>query len=164
MNRSWLSGALAALVAVSAASVARGQAYSQLGASKTIAASFSALNSGDIRAYEALWDADAVLIDDTPPYVWRGVRAVKAWEGVQNAWARKRGVTAMTCALDKTVRTEVAGRRAYVVGEGGCDVTSRGQPLHQLGRWTFTLIHHGGRWRLTAVVFAGGVLMPSGAR
>ena len=159
MTGNWTRGGLIVFLTF-VAPIVRAQPSAEAQVSKVIASGFAALNSGDMTSYEALWDADPVLIDDMPPYLWSGAGAVKAWEAAQAAWARRNRVSAMTCSLDKTLRVEVVANRAYVVGDGGCAISSNGKRLYQKGRWSFSLSDGRSGWKVSAVSFAGEALKP----
>ena len=76
-----------------------------------------AFNKGDIAGAAAahLADADTVIIDEVPPFMWRGPETLKTWAADLEADAKKRGITNQKVTLSAPTRTEVNCSGAYVV-------------------------------------------------
>jgi hypothetical protein len=85
---------------------------------------------------------------------------LKAWQASDAEWAKTISVSSVRCSLDKTVRNEVTGDRAYFIGHGACTVVMKGVRNVQDGVWTFVLARRADGWRAVVLTFAGEELAP----
>ena len=76
-----------------------------------------AFNKGDMATAAATHttDADLAIIDEVPPFAWRGAQAFKAWGAALDADSKKRGITESAVTISAPTRTEIDGDQAYVV-------------------------------------------------
>jgi ketosteroid isomerase-like protein len=74
-------------------------------------------NKGDAAGAAATHSAtdDLVIVDEVPPYVWRGAKAFSAWAADLEAYAKKHGQTDQSVAVAAPTREETDGQQAYVV-------------------------------------------------
>ena len=56
-----------------------------------------------------------VIVDEVPPFVWRGPGAFQGWAGDLAAYDKKNGISDEHVAISAATRTEVDGDRAYVI-------------------------------------------------
>lgn len=74
-------------------------------------------NKGDMVAAAATHTAgsDLTIVDEVPPYIWRGPEAFQAWSADLGSEAEKRGIIDQAVAISAPTREEVDGDHAYVV-------------------------------------------------
>lgn len=107
-------------------------------------------NRGDAAAAGAACAEDMWIIDELPPYEWRGKDAFAKWGADYDADAKKRGVTepAVTLKGFRHVRTE--GDRAYVVASADYDYKLNGKPTKESGAaLTVVLARSPAGWKIT---------------
>lgn len=77
----------------------------------------TSFNKGDMAGAAAahMSDGDLVIIDEVPPFMWRGSDALKIWAGDLAADAKKAGITDQKVTLGLATRAEINGTNAYVV-------------------------------------------------
>src|SRR4051812_8863987 len=75
-----------------------------------------AFNKGDMAGAASTHasDADLMILDEVPPFMWRGAQAVKAWAADLEADAKKHGITNQKVTLSAATRAETNGTDAYV--------------------------------------------------
>jgi ketosteroid isomerase-like protein len=114
-----------------------------------------AFNKGDMAAVTAthLADADLVIIDEVPPFMWRGPEALKTWAAVLDAEGKKAGMTAQKVTLGAATRGEISGSDAYVVVPAVYSFTQGGVAQRETARMIFVLkkgstgwLIHGWTW------------------
>ncbi len=74
-------------------------------------------NKGDMAGAAATHaaDADLAIMDEVPPYLWRGAQAFKGWSADLEADAKKRGMTEPVVTIKAPTRIESSADQAYVV-------------------------------------------------
>jgi ketosteroid isomerase-like protein len=114
-----------------------------------------AFNKGDMAAAAATHanDADLVIIDEVPPFAWRGAQALKTWAADLDADAKKHGLTNQKVTLSAATRAEVNGTDAYVVVPAVYSFTEGGVAKRESAYMTFALkkgatgwLIHGWTW------------------
>src|SRR5471030_329919 len=75
-----------------------------------------AFDKGDgATAAAAHWTEDLTIVDEVPPYVWKGPQAFATWAHDLAADDAKGGVNGEKVTLGAVSRTEIEGDNAYVV-------------------------------------------------
>ena len=76
-----------------------------------------AFNKGDMAGAAATHasEADLAIIDEVPPFLWRGAEAFKAWGADLDRDAKKQGITDPKVSIAAATRVEMDGDAAYVV-------------------------------------------------
>jgi hypothetical protein len=114
-----------------------------------------AFNKGDMAGAASTHasDADLVIIDEVPPFMWRGAQALKTWAADLEADAKKHGLTNQKVTLSAPTRAETNGNDAYVVVPAVYSFTERGIAKRESAHMTFTLkkgatgwLIHGWTW------------------
>ena len=112
-------------------------------------------NKGDTAAAAATHaaGADLTIIDEVPPYVWRGAKAFQTWAADLDSDAKKNGITDPKVTLSAPVRTENNGDQAYVVVPAVYTFTQKGAAMREAAQMTFALkkgtsgwLIHGWTW------------------
>jgi len=130
----------------------------------TLASAASALASDkdDVMAVLNLWNDtdpakgvsscadDASVIDDFPPFEWRGAGACANWAKTFDGYAQKNAITDSTGTIGKPKRFVVSGDHAYVVVPATFSYTMKGKPVKLTAVATFSLHKTASGWRITA--------------
>lgn len=99
--------------------------------------------------------ADLTIIDEVPPFLWRGPRAFQQWTTDLDNDGKKRGITDPNVALGAPVRTEVSGDQAYVVMAVVYTFKERGVPAREAAQMTFALRRSAGNWLIHGWTWSG---------
>ena len=112
-------------------------------------------NKGDIAAAAATHaaGADLVIIDEVPPYVWRGAKAFQTWSADLESDAKKNGITEPMVTLSAPTRIEKNGDQSYVVVPAVYTFKQRGTAMREAAQMTVVLrkgatgwLIHGWTW------------------
>ncbi len=108
-------------------------------------------NTGDTLKIAATSAAEQFIIDEVPPYVWKGANANKAWLDSYAADAEKNEITNGVVTLEKVKHVMITGSDAYVVTTTNYVYDKKGKQVKQMGA-SFTLVLHKGAdgWRINA--------------
>jgi hypothetical protein len=97
--------------------------------------------------------ADLTIIDEVPPFLWRGPEALKRWSADLDADAKKRGITEPLVTIKGATRTESNGDSVYVVVPAVYSFKERGVSMREPAQMTFVLkkgtagwLIHGWTW------------------
>lgn len=120
----------------------------------------AAFNVGDLKAAEATHAADAIIIDEPPPFIWRGPGAFQAWLGDLAKDDAARGRTEGHVTLGEPKREEVAGDAAYVIVPVDYSFRDNGVPLHEPSQMTLSLRKTAEGWKITSWTWTGPRPMP----
>jgi ketosteroid isomerase-like protein len=98
-------------------------------------------NKGDSAAAAATHaaGADLTIIDEVPPYVWRGPKAFQAWSADLDGDAKKRGITDPVVTISAATRVEMNGDQAYVVVPAVYTFKERGVAMREAAQMTVAL-------------------------
>jgi len=117
---------------------------------------FDAFGKGDMAGATAAYaPVDLTIVDELPPYIWRGPDALKAWAADLGKDDANRGLTEPAVTLGEVFRTEVTGDKAYVIIPAIFAYKEHGAPMHDPARMTFTLTHGDGGWKITSWTWTG---------
>jgi len=112
-------------------------------------------NKGDAAAAAATHGAgaDLVIIDEVPPYVWRGAKAFQAWNADLESDAKKNAITEPLVTIGAATRIEKNGDQGYVVVPAVYTFKQRGTAMRETAQMTFVLrkgatgwLIHGWTW------------------
>jgi hypothetical protein len=152
---------LAALVCTFACIGATAAATPDAALNAPIQQFIDSFNHGDAAAAAAAHGkGDLTIIDEVPPFLWRGRDAFKAWSDDLAADATKNGITDQWVALGDTVRQESAGDRAYVIMQATYTFKRNGAPMHEAAQMTFALQKEDGSWRIAGWTWTGPAPQP----
>jgi ketosteroid isomerase-like protein len=141
------------LIAIAFAVVTTGSAHASdstdvMGVVNTM---LEAFNTGDTLKLASTSAAEVFIIDEVPPYMWKGANANREWLDSYAADATKNEITNGVVTLDKVKHLWISGSDAYVVTSTNYVYDKKGKQVKQLGA-SFTLVLHKGAdgWRITA--------------
>ncbi|HVO46274.1 MAG TPA: hypothetical protein VMT29_08045 [Steroidobacteraceae bacterium] len=93
---------------------------------------------------------DASVIDDFPPFEWRGPGACANWAKAFDGVAQKNGFTNPSGTIGKPRHFAVEKDRAYVVAPGTFSYTANGKPVKITAVAAFVLHKTAAGWKITA--------------
>jgi ketosteroid isomerase-like protein len=114
-----------------------------------------AFNKGDMAGAASTHaaEADLTIIDEVPPFLWRGPQAFKSWSADLDADAKKRGITQPSVTIKAATRTESHGDSVYVIVPAVYSFKERGVSMRESAQMTFVLkkgptgwLIHGWTW------------------
>jgi len=123
------------------------------GAMAPVNAFINGLNKGDFAAAAAAHAADASIIDEFPPHVWRGPNAFQAWLA---DFAKDKTITEPHMTLAKATRADVSADLAYLVVPATFTFKAKGNPMREPGQFTFVVRKAAGAWKIAGWAWAGG--------
>jgi ketosteroid isomerase-like protein len=116
-----------------------------------------AFNKGDMAAAASTHaaDADLVILDEVPPFLWRGAQAFKTWAADLEADGKKRGETDQKVTLSAPTRTETSGSAAYVVVPAVYTFKRGGVAMRENAQMTFALVKNASGWLIHGWTWTG---------
>ena len=117
-----------------------------------------AFNKGDMAGAAATHSSkgDIVIIDEVPPFLWRGAKALQAWGGDLEVEAKQRGLTDQKVTLSAPTRAEIHGDAAYVVVPAVYTFNEKGVAMRETAQMTFSLQKDAKGWLIDAWTWTGG--------
>ena len=115
-------------------------------------------NKGDVAGAASTHAAggDVVIVDEVPPFVWRGPGAFQGWAGDLAAYDKKNGISDEHVAISAATRTEVDGDRAYVIVPAVYTFKQGGAAMRASAQMTFALKKESAGWLIQAWTWTGG--------
>lgn len=122
-------------------------------------------NKGDTAAAAATHAAgtDLTIIDEVPPYLWRGAKAFQAWSTDLDNDAKKNGITEPMVTLSAATRTERNADQAYVIVPAVYTFKLRGAAMREAAQMTFVLRRGASGWLIHAWTWTGPKAQPAAA-
>ena len=105
--------------------------------------------------------ADLTIMDEVPPYLWRGAKAFATWSADLESDAKKNGITEPMVTLSKPTRTETNGDQAYVVVPAVYTYKQRGTAMREAAQMTFVLKKGASGWLIHGWTWTGPKPQPS---
>ena len=114
-------------------------------------------NKGDIAGAAATHaaEADLVILDEVPPFLWRGARAFQQWSTDLDNDAKKKGITDQMVKIGAPTRTETSGDQAYVVVPAVYTFKERGVAMRESAQMTFALRKGSSGWLIHGWTWTG---------
>jgi ketosteroid isomerase-like protein len=145
------------LAVVLALAIAPVRAFAASGPSapivKLTAAMIRATNANDASALSGLFTADAVIVDENPPFVWRGAGAAAAWWHVVEAVTKKAQLTHFQATVNRNGEFRQSATDAYLVQSLTISGLAAGKPFSESGTLTYTFHDAGGTWLISTMVW-----------
>jgi len=115
----------------------------------------AAFNRGDLKAFAALCDSPAYVIDDFAPHQWDGPDACTNWANALTANMKQNGIANGVVVFGEPWHAAVTGNIAYVVVPATLTYTQKGKPVKEAGSvWTLVLRKTANGWRITSWAWA----------
>lgn len=119
-------------------------------------------NKGDMAGAAATHAADdgLAIIDEVPPFLWRGANAFQEWSADLDADAKKQGMTEPKATISAPTRVETSGDQAYVVAPAVLTFKLRGVAMRGAAQMTFVLTKGTGGWLIHGWTWTGRKAQP----
>jgi len=115
-------------------------------------------NKGDVAGAASTHAAggDVVIVDEVPPFVWRGPGAFQGWAGDLAKYDKEHGITDEHVAIGAATRTEVGGDTAYVIVPATYTFKQGGAAMRAAAQMTFALKKEPSGWLIQGWTWTGG--------
>ena len=122
-------------------------------------------NKGDAAAAAATHSAteDLVIVDEVPPYVWRGAQAFQKWAADLASDSRANGITDEAVTISAATRVETSGGRAYVLVPAVYTFKQRGVAMRAAAQMTVVLQKGAAGWLIHGWTWTGPKPAPAAA-
>jgi hypothetical protein len=97
--------------------------------------------------------ANATVIDEFPPYSWRGPDACVRWATAFKAFITQAKLSAFQTTVAPMPFIDVSGNRAYMVAQVTFTAMMAGKRVPDVGTWTFVLVKSGTAWKITSLAW-----------
>jgi hypothetical protein len=104
--------------------------------------------------------SELTIIDEVPPYLWRGSKAFHEWGAALDADAKKQGMTEPMVSISAPTRTEQQGDQAYVIVPAVFSFKLKGSPMRESAQMTFVLKKGAAGWLIHGWAWTGPRPMP----
>jgi ketosteroid isomerase-like protein len=111
-----------------------------------------ATNTDDASAFEGLYANDAVVVDENPPFTWRGAGAGTAWWRVVDAVTQRMKLTHLQAVHVRVSEFKQSATDAYLVEPMTVAGIANGKPFAEAGTMTYTF-HYAGAWLISSQVW-----------
>lgn len=112
-----------------------------------------ATTSDDVAAFAGLYTGDAVVVDENPPFVWRGANAGAAWWRVVEGVTQKMKMPRLKVLHRRVSEFRQSATDAYMVQSMTIAGTAAGKPFAESGTMTYTFHNVGGNWLISSQVW-----------
>lgn len=114
-------------------------------------------NKGDVAAAAAthIADDDTMIVDEVPPFAWRGPKAFESWAAALDAYGKANGQTDQSVTLNAPTRFETHADHAYVVVPSVYAFKEKGVAMREAGQMTFVLKKSTGGWLIHGWTWTG---------
>jgi len=114
-----------------------------------------AFNKGDMAGAAAAHAKDVVIVDEVPPFLWRGTQALQDWGTALQADSKKNGMSEEKVTLKAPTRIETLGTDAYVIVPATFTFKQKGATMRESAQMTFTLKKEASGWLITGWTWTG---------
>ena len=112
-----------------------------------------AADADNATGLSGLYTDDAVIVDENPPFTWRGPAAGAAWWRVVEAVTTKAKITNLKAAKVRIGEFVQTSTDAYLIETMTLSWVSRGKPSTESGTMTYTFHNAGGKWLISTQVW-----------
>jgi hypothetical protein len=114
-------------------------------------------NKGDTAGAMATHAAGAelVIIDEVPPFIWRGTKAFQAWSTALDSVSKQAGITDQMVTISAPTRVESSGDSAYVIVPAVYSYKEKGVAMREAAQMTFALKKSTRGWLIDGWTWTG---------
>jgi ketosteroid isomerase-like protein len=114
-------------------------------------------NKGDAAAAAAthLLDDGTWIVDEVPPYSWRGAKAFESWAADLAAASKAQGITDEMVTIKAPTRVEMHGDHAYVIVPAVYLFKQKGVAMSEPSQMTVVLQKGAGGWLIHGWTWTG---------
>jgi ketosteroid isomerase-like protein len=105
--------------------------------------------------------ADLTIIDEIPPYLWRGPKAFQAWSADLDSDAKKTGMTEPMVTISAPTRIERSVDQAYVIVPAVFTFKQKGAAMREVAQMTFVLRKGASGWLIHGWTWTGPKPQPA---
>lgn len=113
----------------------------------------TATNTDDAAALAGLFTDDAVVVNENPPFAWRGAGAGVAWWHVVNAVTQKAQMQHVKAVNVRLGEFRQSATDAYLVQALTVTGVAGAKPFAEAGTMTYTFHNAGGTWLISTMVW-----------
>jgi hypothetical protein len=110
--------------------------------------------SGDPSGLDGAFTSDATVVDENPPFVWRGATAGRAWWTQVLAAIKHDHLTNFRVATVRLAEYRHTSTDAYLVQPMTLVGSQAGKPFAESGTMTYTFHNAGGKWLISTMVWS----------
>jgi ketosteroid isomerase-like protein len=115
-----------------------------------------AFNKGDVKGAAATHMATGVsIIDEAPPHIWQGPKAVETWAADLAKDGKASGMSDEKVTPGAVTREVVSGQTAYVVIGATFTFKQKGVAMREPGQMTFAMKKSGAAWKIAGWTWTG---------
>ena len=123
-------------------------------ATAALTATMDKFNAGDAEAFVAAHTADAVIVDEFAPYLWRGEGSAAKWIDSYGKDAAARKISGGRVEYGKPVQASGNAGSAYIVLPVTYSFTQDGRKMSAKGSMTFVMSKAGDAWKIAGWTYA----------
>jgi hypothetical protein len=114
-------------------------------------------NKGDTAGAMATHAAgpELAIIDEVPPFMWRGPKAFQAWGAALESASKQGGVTDQKVTISAPTRSESSGDSAYVIVPAVYTYKEKGVAMREAAQMTFVLKKGASGWLIHGWAWTG---------
>jgi hypothetical protein len=117
----------------------------------------AAENAGDIATVQNLWaPGDHAIVDNFPPFSWRGADALTAWLADYGKEAVRAGATEAVSRIGPPLYVRADGARIYAVFPDTYTYKRGGEAVREDLLWTLVAVRTPQGLKMESVIFTGG--------
>ena len=116
-------------------------------------AAMHAANTNDASAFAGLYTNDAIVVDEIPPFIWRGAAAGSSWWHAVATVAEKMKMTHLRAIDIRVSEFKATATDAYLVEPMTVTAIANGKPFSEPGTTTYTFHNAGGSWLISSQVW-----------
>lgn len=114
-------------------------------------------NKGDVAGAAATHaaGADLTILDEVPPFLWRGAKAFQEWSTALDSASKQAGITDQVVTISAPTRTETSGDSAYVIVPAVYTYKEKGVAMREAAQMTFVLKKGASGWLIHGWTWTG---------
>jgi ketosteroid isomerase-like protein len=114
-------------------------------------------NKGDVAGAAATHaaGADLTILDEVPPFLWRGAKAFQEWSTALDSASKQAGITDQMVTISAPTRTETSGDSAYVIVPAVYTYKEKGVAMREAAQMTFVLKKGASGWLIHGWTWTG---------
>jgi ketosteroid isomerase-like protein len=129
-------------------------------ATQAVTAWLDRFNAGDMNAFFAGHQDNALIIDEFAPFTWSGSGSAQRWAGDYARDAAARGISEGRVDYSAPIQANSDGTTAYVVLPTIYRFLQGGRRMAGRGSMTFVMTHVGTSWKVASWTYAGATPTP----
>jgi ketosteroid isomerase-like protein len=113
----------------------------------------TAMFAVDTATLRANCAAKATVVDEFPPYSWKGDDACVRWATAFKAFIAQAKLSGFQTTIAPKPFIDVSGDHAYMVAQVTFTAMMAGKRVPDVGTWTFVLAKSGTAWKITSLAW-----------